>query len=252
MESEKEKEEKEETTPDEDERFYIVADNVWSLFVFLILSLISLYLSFPFFKVIPFPDLNLLKFIILLGPIIFITCLEIGLFLYNRNRDEEKGNKMISLFTYYSIPLIFILYIPLNMIELIMWIVPLFGLYIGFWKERFPLIRYSIDLYKVERYKDKATKKSKMNASTCLDSLIFTSLMFLLTAAAEVYPTPVLLLFYLKYYFRKKFYTKEKERIKEYVKMCNNLMGLIGYISAIILAIIIGGNLYSSFLPSYI
>ena len=242
---EPERENKREPTPDEpDEKFYKVVDNVGSLVSFYILSLISLYNSFPFFTVMPFPDLNLLKFIILIGPIIFITCLEIGLFLYNRNRDEEKGNKMISLFTYYSIPLIFILYIPLNMIELIMWIVPLFGLYIGFWKERFPLIRYSIDLYKVERYRDKATKKSKMNAFTSQYSLIFCLLMFLIMAASKIYPIPFLFLFYLKYYFRRKFFDNKEEipfakKMDEFGKWVLKILDVFGIISAIIIGILI-------------
>jgi len=114
--------------------------------------LIITFIHPPIFSLISNNSVLIIPFIsLLILPILIIMVID---FVNNYKKIKEKKKedikrdlKLISAISFYTVPILFIIYFPSTILELIFWTITAFGLYVGFGKDRFPLIKYSIELY---------------------------------------------------------------------------------------------------------
>ena len=118
----------------------------------------------------------------------------------------EKGMKVFSSLTFHDVPFILAIYFPTTIWELFLWSLTIFGLYVGFGKERAPLIRYGIDVYRLERLRAHASIKTVRNVVTSFCCLIISLFIIIPIASYRVYPVPFLLVFYFKYFFQRVYF----------------------------------------------
>jgi len=97
------------------------------------------------------------------------------------------------------VPMILIFYIPTNSFELFWWILTLFGLYVGFGKERAPLIRYGIALSRLERRRFETDIQDFIQVESSIFCLIDSLFVVMMMASLYIYPVPFLLILYFKY-----------------------------------------------------
>ncbi|MGQ4876507.1 MAG: hypothetical protein ACP6IY_20780 [Promethearchaeia archaeon] len=224
-----------------------IGENIFfSLLLFFYIYIFN-YITPPISLLIPFLQ-NQFNFYMVFYfiPLISITVVEVIFYFQKRKkRNEIKGNKLLPIFTYYLIPMNFILYIPLNFIELILWMITFIGLYIGFYKERFPLIKYSIDLYHIELYRINSSKASLKNAIVSLDCIFISIWIFLILVSFKIYPIPALLLFYLKYYLIRRYFKFDDDNIfYESDRYYSNIIFILNLLIGIISGCIIGVAIY--------
>lgn len=124
-----------------------------------------------------------------------------------RIKKNDEGMKAISSLAFCEVPILLFCYFPSNLSELFWWIITIFGLYIGFWKERAPLIQYAVDLYYIERNRFNSSMEHISRFEPSLGVLILTLLTVILLAFLNIYPVPFFLLFYLKYPIQKIFFS---------------------------------------------
>jgi len=185
-----------------------------------------------------------------LFPLVTISCIEIGwYFHYRKSKKIDNGHKLVPVLPYYIVPMFLVLYLPLTMIEWVSWALTVFGLYVGFGKERFPLIKYGTDVYRVEWHKFNSTKKSVKNVWSSQITLLLSLSVFSLMVLLKIYPVPFLLIFYVKYYFLKIYFDNEEdgvfykrwERFEDTAFMIVLWIAMILYGIVLVISIIIVG-----------
>ena len=166
---------------------------------------------------------------------------------YKYSYDKyEKGMKVFSSLAFHDVPLILAIYFPTTIWELFLWSLTIFGLYVGFGKERAPLIRYGIDVYRLERLRARASEKTVRNVVSSFFCLIISILIIFPVASYRVYPVPFLLVFYFKYFFQRvyfndydsqKFYENWQRAENKLSKMCSWIIPISLFSSIIPIAI---------------
>lgn len=200
----------------------------------------------PIFRIIRNNDhLIIIYFFILIFPILIILLIDLVRNykkIKSKRRDKKiKDFKLISAISFYTIPILFLIYLPTTTLELILWIITAFGLYVGFGRERFPLIRYSIDLFHFpcnELYFNKKVVRNIIPSVYCLNITLW---IVLLAIALRIYPIPLLLIYYIKYIVQKKYFPDLlSEDFYENWDKSERLLFNIFKIEIVVLAIVTG------------
>ncbi len=183
----------------------------------------------------------ILSVILIILPIIIVILIEILLHIHEKRKGDksEFSIKSISFTAFYAIPLFFLVYFPTTIIECIFWIITIVGIYIGFGKEHFPLVKYGIHMPQLERTKDITNENNAINILTSIHSLNLCTWIILVIITFNVYPVPFLLIFYIKYYFKKKYFSDSSVKLYKKWKLFEESIMKFLYIFVFILVIVL-------------
>lgn len=223
-----------------------VLDAIIALGIQFFFILIIIVIPPPIFSIIRNNNyLTIIYFSLLIYPILIILLIDL---INNYKKIKSKGSdkklkdfKLISAISFYTIPILFLTYLPTTTLELILWIITAFGLYIGFGRERIPLIRYSINLFHFpcnELYFNKKVVRIIIPSVYCLNITLW---IVLLAISLRIYPIPLLLIYYIKYIIQRKYFPDlVSEDFYENWDKSERLLINIFKIEIVVLAIVTG------------
>jgi hypothetical protein len=178
-------------------------------FQFFFIVLIGVFRP-PIFRVIETNFMfTIALFCLFIIPILLISIIDIvNNYKIIKNKNKEKkieDYRFISALSFYIIPLLFLIYLPSNILEFYLWIITAFALYLGFGK--FPLIKYSIEVFHLPNKNLYFNRKVIRNIIPSMYSLSMTMWIILFVICLRIYPIPFLLLiFCIKYIIQRKYF----------------------------------------------
>jgi hypothetical protein len=126
---------------------------------------------------------------------------------YRRDRGRTKGLKLISSMVFLLVPSVLLAYYPTNFLELILWLLTIFCLYVRFGKEPTPLIRYFKAMYNFQGKQGSATKLEVKISVPSQFAIVITTPVVCIAIALHIYPVPFLLVYFCKYILQKKYFS---------------------------------------------